>query len=282
MKTFCFNFTVHHRLTPNYHDYLEIAYIYKGQGRFYIRNKPFDVSEGDIVLISNDEMHSLEATSGNKLQVICIYFLSDLIFQPGTNSPDLEYLSQFYNQSSTKSKNRVYTDHNRMIMKIIKKMLKELDAKNEYYQLALKNYLLEILLTLMRYRGKKTKRNGNKFRKAHDVERLKSVFIYIQNNYDQRISLSELSKTICLSPAYLCRFFKKVTGTTISNYLLRTRIDRAKELLIKSNLTITQIAFKTGFESHSYFDRVFHRFTKLSPKTFRQKHTSKTKSKKSE
>ena len=83
--------------------------------------------------------------------------------------------------------------------------------------------------------------------------------------------LLELSKMAYLSPAYLCRFFKKVTGTTISNYVLRVRIDQAKELLIKSDLTITQIAFKIGFESHSYFDRVFYRFTKLSPKTFRQK-----------
>jgi len=267
-----------HRLTPNYHDYLEIGYIYKGQGKLYVRNEPFDVSEGDIVLVSNDEMHRMEAAPGSKLYIMCIFFLSDLIFQPGANSPDLEYLSQFYKQSSTKREDRVYTDHNRVIIKIIEKMLKELDAKNEYYQLALKNYLLEILLTLLRHYGKRTKKNAGNFRKARDIERLRGLFSYIQNNYDQKISLLELSKMAYLSPAYLCRFFKKVTGTTISNYILRVRIDQAKELLIKSDLTITQIAFKIGFESHSYFDRVFHRFTKVSPKAFRQKHISKIKS----
>jgi len=118
-------------------------------------------------------------------------------------------------------------------------------------------------------------RNKNNIRKNYDIERLRSVFAYIQDNYDKQISLLQLSKIACMTPNSLCRFFKKVTGTTAFNYISRTRVDQAKYLLIKSDLTITQIAFRVGIEDHSYFDRIFHRFTDMSPKNFRQKHSSK-------
>ena len=275
LKIYCYNFYTH-RLAPNYHDYLEIAYIYEGQGIFHIRNESFTVSKGDVLIIGSNEMHYLELPSNDRLKMMCIFFMPDLIYKAGGDSIDFEYLTPFHDHgNSIEDKNRIYADNNQIILKIIEKMDMELNAKHIYYQQALKNYLLDILLALLRHYEKKTKRNGNNIRKNQDIERLRSVFTYIQDNYDKRISLSQLSKIACMSPYSLCRFFKKVTGTTTSNYILRTRVDQAKHLLIESDLTITQIAFKVGIEDHSYFDRVFRRFNDMSPKIFRQKHISK-------
>jgi AraC-like DNA-binding protein len=253
---------------------MEIVYIYEGQGIFHIRNESFTVSKGDVVIIGSDEMHHLELPANNRLKIMCIFFMPDLIYGAGGDSIDFEYLTPFRDRKRfSRNKNRIYADNNHIVLEIIEKMNIELNAKHIYYQQALKNYLFDILLALLRYYGEKTKRNGNNTRKNQDIERLRSVFTYIQDNYDKRISLSQLSKIACMSPYSLCRLFKKVTGTTTSNYILRTRIDQAKCLLIESNLTITQIAFKVGIEDHSYFDRIFRRFNDTSPKIFRQKHT---------
>ena len=269
-----YNFYIH-RLTPNYHDYLEIIYIYEGQGIFHICNESFTVSKGDVVIIGSNEMHHMELSS-DKLKMMCIYFMPDLVYRAGGDSIDFEYLAPFYDHGRfIKNKDRTYTNDSRMIFETIEKMNEELDAKRMYCRQTLKNYLFDILLVLLKHYGEKITKSGNNIRKNRGVDRLRDVLSYIQNNYDEQISLLQLSKIACMSPNSLCRLFKKVTGTTTSNYILRTRIDQAKSLLIESDLTITQIAFKVGIEDHSYFDRVFRRFNNMSPKIFRRKHTSK-------
>jgi AraC-like DNA-binding protein len=85
------------------------------------------------------------------------------------------------------------------------------------------------------------------------------------------MSLQELSSACNMSVTHLCRYFKKVTGQTITEYIKRYRIDRAKELLVEDEKSITWIAYEVGFESHSYFDRIFHDVTKLTPQEFRKK-----------
>jgi len=276
-RIYCYDFYTHpHRLTPNYHDYLEIIYVYEGQSILHVRNDSFNISKGDVAIIGSNEIHYTELPLNSRFKMMCIFFMPDLIYKAGDDSIDFEYLTPFYNHGRySKNKNRIYADNNHMILEIIEKMNKELDTKHIYYQQTLKNYLLDILLALLKYHGEKIKRNKKDIRKNQDIERLRSVFAYIQDNYDKQISLSQLSKIACMSPYSLCRFFKKATGTTTSNYISRTRIDQAKHLLIESDLTITQIAFKVGIEDHSYFDRVFRRFTNMSPKIFRRKHMSK-------
>ncbi len=274
LRIYYYNFYTHH-LTPNYHDYLEILYVYEGQGILHIRNDSFNISEGDVVIINGNEMHYLELSS-NRLKMMCVFFMPDLICKTGSDSIDFEYLTPFYDHGRfIKNKSRIYADNNHMILEIIEKMNKELSAKHMYYQQTLKNYLSDILLTLLKYYGKKIKRNKNDIRKNQDIERLRNVFAYVQDNYDQQISLLQLSKIACMSQSSFCRFFKKVTGTTAFNYISRIRIDQAKYFLIKSDLTISQIAFKIGIEDQSYFGRIFRRFTNMSPKNFRQKHMSK-------
>ena len=274
LKIYYYNFCTHH-LTPNYHDYLEIIYVYEGQGVLHVRDDFCNISKGDVVIVNGNEMHYLELSS-NSFKMMCVFFMPDLICKTGDDSIDFEYLTPFYDHGKfIKNKNRIYADNDHIILKIIEKMDMELNAKHIYYQQTLKNHLLDILLTLLKYYGKKTKRNKNDIRKNQDIERLRSVFAYIQDNYDKQISLLQLSKIACMSQSSLCRFFKKVTGTTAFNYILRIRVDRAKYLLIKSDLTISQIAFKIGIEDQSYFGRIFRRFTNMSPKVFRQKHISK-------
>jgi AraC-like DNA-binding protein len=80
-----------------------------------------------------------------------------------------------------------------------------------------------------------------------------------------------VASTVFLSPPYFCKIFKRVTGYTLTEYLLRIRVDKAKALLIADEMTITEITFETGFEIHSYFDRIFHRSTNITPQEYREK-----------
>lgn len=98
---------------------------------------------------------------------------------------------------------------------------------------------------------------------------LKKVSNYIQDCLDQDVSLSDLADVLNLSQYHFCRLFKQSMGMAPHQYLTRCRIDRAKQLLLTTQLTITEIAFAVGFNNHSSFTRLFRQSVGLTPKQFR-------------
>ena len=93
---------------------------------------------------------------------------------------------------------------------------------------------------------------------------------YVSVHLNQNISLSEMGGVINLSQYHFCRLFKQSTGITPHQYLTQCRINRAKQLLSKTKLTITEIAFEIGFSNHSSFTRLFSKYVGVTPKSFRK------------
>jgi len=69
-----YQFRYNHRLTPSFHDYLEVTYVYQGDGVFYIEGKGYEVSKGDVAIIGNTGFHRLEARPHAALKVVCVFF----------------------------------------------------------------------------------------------------------------------------------------------------------------------------------------------------------------
>jgi signal transduction histidine kinase/DNA-binding LacI/PurR family transcriptional regulator/AraC-like DNA-binding protein len=99
---------------------------------------------------------------------------------------------------------------------------------------------------------------------------VKQATAYIQQNYTRSFSLVELSETIGVSKSYLSRIFKMDMGISLWDYLNRLRNQKAKELLLLTDESITEIATEVGYEDVGYFSRVFREITGLSPRTYRQ------------
>jgi YesN/AraC family two-component response regulator len=92
---------------------------------------------------------------------------------------------------------------------------------------------------------------------------------YIQEHQTEELSLGQVASAIHTSPFYFCKLFKKVTGIHFTDYVSRTRIERAKNLLLNPNLRISEIAYEVGFQSLTHFNRVFKRIVGQSPTEFR-------------
>ncbi len=92
---------------------------------------------------------------------------------------------------------------------------------------------------------------------------------YIQGHYSERISLDEAAQAVNASTRHFCKVFKSSTGITFTDYLARVRVEKAKHLLQNPHLRVSEIAFETGFESISQFNRSFKRITGHSPTQFR-------------
>lgn len=100
--------------------------------------------------------------------------------------------------------------------------------------------------------------------------RLRRVTEFIGANLETDLSLAEIARVADLSQYHFARAFRQSTGLTPQQYLMQQRIERAKELLVKNDLPIVEISLRTGFKNQSHFTTLFRKFTKFTPKTWRE------------
>ncbi len=94
---------------------------------------------------------------------------------------------------------------------------------------------------------------------------------YINANLEDRITLDEVAAHVCVSPYYFCKIFKQATGMTLTEYVNRRRIERAKRKLLVPHARVTEVAYDVGYQSLSQFNRSFLKYVGMSPTQFRER-----------
>ena len=92
---------------------------------------------------------------------------------------------------------------------------------------------------------------------------------YIDKNYQEDINLNKISNYVSLSKNYFCNIFKKETGMTIWDYLIRIRMEEAKKMLLETEQKTYEISERVGYDDPSYFGRLFKKYTGFTPIEFR-------------
>ena len=100
-------------------------------------------------------------------------------------------------------------------------------------------------------------------------KRLRRAMEFIRENLEKDLSLSEIASSAGMSPFHFARAFKQSTGLTPHQHLTRTRIEKAKQLLVRSEIPIIEVSYQVGFQSQSHFTTVFRRLTGLTPRIYR-------------
>ncbi len=94
---------------------------------------------------------------------------------------------------------------------------------------------------------------------------------FIRDHHTEDLSLGQVAAAVHMSLFYFCKLFRKVTGTTFTEFVSRTRIEKAKNLLLNPNLRISEIAYEVGFQSLTHFNRVFRTIAGESPTEYRSR-----------
>lgn len=137
-------------------------------------------------------------------------------------------------------------------------------------QLLIKAALLNILgLCATHKLLRSERRTGNE-----SIESIKTVLTYINTHYAEKIRLSDLAGLVNLNEQYFCRFFKKAVGQSPVTYLNGCRIRRARQLLLETNLPVTEVCLSCGFNNLGNFLREFRRQTGTTPQRFRLDNSS--------
>ncbi|MDR0856726.1 MAG: AraC family transcriptional regulator, partial [Clostridiales bacterium] len=97
---------------------------------------------------------------------------------------------------------------------------------------------------------------------------MSNAIAYIMKNYAEELTLSKVAGAVYVSSYYLSHLFREELNTTFSEYVLRLRIDKARELLKDKNVKIQEVAYMTGFNDANYFAKAFKKHTGISPKEY--------------
>jgi len=103
-----------------------------------------------------------------------------------------------------------------------------------------------------------------------EQQRLQRIYHFIEAHYQQHIDVNTVAKISNLTTAAFCRYFKKSTHLTFTDFLNQYRINQAKKLLMQDK-NVSDACYETGFENLSHFNKTFKKFTGENPSTFRKK-----------
>ena len=111
-------------------------------------------------------------------------------------------------------------------------------------------------------------------RKNKNADLMEQVVSYIDQHFQEDISLNQLSKAVYMSVPYFCKIFKEYTGKTFMDYLTGLRIDTSKELLLTTNQKIMDISISCGFANVQTYIRSFKKYCDVTPTAFRKQNVS--------
>ncbi|GAB3889301.1 AraC family transcriptional regulator [Spirosoma agri] len=259
------------------HRQLQITLIIRGEGTLMAGNYSQLFRPGDIYILGANQPHIFKSdptyfanTDKLNAHAIHIYFDQDRIPADFFNLPELESITSFL--TTTQHGFQLPREYTSYVGKIITK----LPAKSN----------LERLLTLLKLfdyfskevRGWKSLDSGVSSSYFPDGEglRMNEVFQYTLEHFAENITLNKIAEIAHITPHAFCKYFKKHTRKTYNAFLNEIRIGEACKKIINSNHDgISTIAYSTGFNSATNFNRVFRKTTGMSPRDYMREYKSK-------
>lgn len=239
----------------HYHPEYELVYIEKGNGQRIIGDSFAHFSDGELALVAPDIPHSW---SGNEVasKATVIQFSSSFV-RTLCALKEFEPIKQLLDSvgSALVFKNDVLTDD-----------IKRISSLQGMSKLTC---LLDILDYLSRQPAERIIAPTLLFSRETE-NRINKVCLFIQQHIRESLDLSEVAALIYLSDSAFCKFFKKTTGKTFTEYVNWVKVEAISNKLLYTDLPIYQLAFDYGYESLTYFNRVFKKIKGCSPTEFRK------------
>ncbi len=259
----CFEEDLNEEKVPwHWHDDWEIICIHKGNCRISVSDKVIELNENQGVLINTGMIHSLEPMGPLSL-------IHSVVFHPRLiASRDTIYWTKLVSPLFEKDV-CPYFRLNTTQIEQVDRVWQFTKEEYEDYEIDVRYELSKFLKTVVAELPKINQTMSAQ--EARDNQRLKTMLMYIQMNYENPITVSEIAKSADISESECLRCFKKMLGMAPSAYIKEYRIQKAKELLLESQLSIGEIGFQCGYLDTSYFTKVFKESVGVTPKRFRMR-----------
>lgn len=250
---------------PHHHDAMEIIVCMKDHYTVVVQSKTYVLHVGDILFIPRRVLHEIKtAPSGNRF----IFLVNVDMFQCFQDMNTLEplFIEPCLCTAATypKSYQKIYSYFMQMIDIYFSN---EMFWEGTIYTLIIKSM---IMIGKEHFAQSMDADSGmTKGKHREHYEKFANLINYINANYTEDLTLEQMAAYIGFSKYHFSRLFKQHTNTTFYDYLCRKRVQAAQALLT-TDLSITEIAFQTGFNNLTTFCRCFKKYADCSPTRYRE------------
>lgn len=254
------------------HPEYEIMLFTKGSGIQFVGEGTSEYKAGDIALIGSNVPHlhlcnsrlnpqsELEKCSGEALQFLPIIFPEDI-----ATLPDFSHIASLLERSQFGLR-----FHSKELFEKLLEQFSEIDNLAATRRLILLYEVLEELFQCPRI----SVLSETPCNRANSIEcertPVQFVYDYLFNHFKENITIESLSRQVNMNGSALCRYFKKSTDKSIFQCLAEIRVEHACRLLSHSKLTISQVAYESGYNSPSHFFSQFEKLTGKTPSEYRR------------
>lgn len=244
----------------HYHPELELTYIQYGSGTRIIGDHVESFSDKDLVLIGENLPHNYISSDipSDRDAVAFVFHFPKAIFSSFPECSNILKLCEA-------------AQHGLQFTNLSNALIRKIENCEDHNALDRLITLFEIFKELIAQPQKQL--SSIAFRQGKTAEKFQSriseVTNFIFNHLAQAISLEDTARFAGMSVNGFCRWFKQSTGFTYVGYLNTLRIEKACQLLLQTDWLIVEIAYKTGFENVTHFNRTFKKIKHMSPKMYR-------------
>ncbi len=260
------------------HQYIQINYVIKGKGFHCIGGELSPLEVGDIFVMPPYTAHRIiPLNPGQLIEVMEIEFVPEFLneqFQELDKARflfDFSYIAPFLVcESDVRSRLSLTGSKQVLINDIVFRLYDEYQQRKPLFEHAFKAQLLFLLVELNRTFTEDIENSDNKAVFLKHRTAIEKALKHIDDNYTDDLKVEDIAKIAMMSQSYFCYFFKTLVGKTFTQHLIEKRLNYAKELLMSTELSVTDIAVKSGFNNVSHFIRTFKSGIALSPIQYRK------------
>ena len=257
---------------PHWHKEIEIIYVLEGVLDLGLNNQVYTMEPGDILMVGMGDVHYFLPRPQKSKRVIVQFDLS-MVEHVSDSFQDRRFKTPLIKNARVHDQARQEQAH-RLLEEQILILDQEYRQKAEGYKLAVMARLYDLVTVFLRHLPLEKVSPLEKSKHRKKLDRLEQVFKFVEENYARPLTLREVAEVANFSVYHFTRFFKDITGMTFLQYLNSYRISKAVNDLAKSEDSITEVAFRSGFESIKTFNRVFKQLKGCSPTEYKKKISS--------
>ena len=249
----------------HYHNTYELYYLYSGDRYYFIKDKTYHVTRGNLVLIKPYDIHCTSNFSKSGYDRCLIMFKRSFIKELAEKITDVDLFECFDRDIHLIP---LSFQEQSFVETLLSSMVNEHKTQAPGYRDFLRASMVQLLLLTCRHAATAPEIGEGYISPTHKT--VSAVAAYINNNYNEDITLESVSERFFISPCYFSRTFKKITGISFTEYLNGVRIKEAQRLLATNEISIAELCEAVGYKSTTHFGRSFKSITGMSPTEYRR------------
>ncbi len=249
----------------NRREFWKISYVVEGTGILRINRREYQFGPGFVYLIHPDDLTNY--TLEKPVKVYNLLFRRKFVEGELTRLYDGNrffaiFKPEFRPEGSFSHEQLHLLDSSRKMQAMFRRMHHEYTHADANTEEVLRYMLLLLMVEFARA-------SSRQFTRRRREEAIGEIETYLQTHYAETIRAETIAREVGLSKGYLFSLYRKTTGKTIGQTLLKIRIEAAKKLLSETNLEVNAVCYRCGFSDPSNFHKLFRRETNTTPTSFR-------------